>query len=418
MPGGCGGGWGGGKRRLSWVRFPVTMAGDPGFGLRMEPPTLSSWKPDAVRRPIAVLMSGGVDSSVAAAILREAGDDAAGFTMKVPGAGADPAKSCCGPDAALVCRRLGIPHYFLDASIAFERLVAGPFRCAYAAGRTPSPCVDCNAFLKFRAAWDAIESAFGPVRMATGHYARIVEDAEGRPALARASDLSRDQSYFLYGVPPERLDRIVFPVGGMRKADVRARAAALGLSPAGKPDSMEICFAGEGDYRRTLGPDEAGRLGPILDRAGRVVGTHRGIGLYTVGQRKGLGAPDLARRYVVEIRPAENAIVVASREEAFERNVRAGPVRALRPSSLVPGARLLGRIRSPSEPSPCEVVSASPGEIVVRFGEPQFAPAPGQHLVLYDPDGLVAGGGSIFATGGVPSESGGGEAKPCRVFSQ
>ncbi|HOV74657.1 MAG TPA: tRNA 2-thiouridine(34) synthase MnmA [Candidatus Hydrogenedentes bacterium] len=346
------------------------------------------------RDAVAVMMSGGVDSSVAALALREAGREVFGITMRIPrlaeGGGRRP---CCGVDAAFVCRDLGIAHYFMEVEEAFERWIIGPFRQAYLRGETPSPCVDCNARVKFEWAWDAIRDAFGVRDLATGHYAQIVE-RDGAHCLVRGVDRSRDQSYFLYGVHREMIPFLHLPIGGMTKSEVRKIAVAHGLSTSRKPDSMELCFANEGDYR-TLFAETTARSGPIVDLEGHVLGEHTGLHHYTVGQRRGLGIAHSEPLYVLQIRTDTNTVVVGPRAAAFVCEVSAESLNCLQPCRLDAGNRLFGKIRSVGEPEPCTIVRCGGGRLDVRFESPVFAPAAGQHLVLYDEHSAVVAGGVI-----------------------
>jgi tRNA-specific 2-thiouridylase len=339
-------------------------------------------------------MSGGVDSSVAAMLLRDAGWDVVGVTMKLPVLGGNPLRPCCGADAPSVCRQLGAPHFFLDVESSFLECVVAPFRKSYAMGATPSPCIDCNTYFKFGAVWDRIRADLRIEKLATGHYVRVVHEAE-RHALRRAADLSRDQSYFLYGLARERLPHIECPLGERTKDEVRRLAAASGLPVAEKADSMELCFAGEGDYRDVLDGLPA-RPGPICDTSGNVLGQHQGIHLYTVGQRRGLPASTTGPLYVLRIVAEINTIVVGGRAAGMAERVGARRINVLAPERFAAGERLAGKIRSVGEPSGCELLRAGADEFEVRFDEAVFAPAPGQHLVLYDEEGTVVAGGTIF----------------------
>ncbi len=372
---------------------------DKSASISLFPPSFAAWSgsgdPDA--REIAVMMSGGVDSSVTAALLRDAGWRVLGVTMKIPVAQAcsHPAP-CCGADAALVCHRLGIPHYFVEVAGVFADTVIRPFRQAYACGLTPNPCIDCNTFVKFGAVWDLLEAELGIRHAATGHYARVEHGASGH-FLARGADAERDQSYFIYGIPRPRLERFHLPLWNRSKDDTRRLAADLGLEVAAKPDSMELCFAGEGDYRNALGAAASSAPGPIVDSAGRRLGTHQGIHNYTLGQRRGLGVAGGAPLFVVALDVAANTVVLGGRTEICRQTVGAARANVLIPAAFVPGARLEGKIRSYSRPAACEIRTVSPDrtEFSVFFAEPQFAPAPGQHLVLYDNLGRVVAGGVI-----------------------
>ena len=372
---------------------------------RLFPPSFEPWQGNGSRATVAVLMSGGVDSSVAALLLQQAGWRVLGITMKIPAAEACSHPSpCCGAEAAIVCHQLRVPHYFLDVEEAFNALIIEPFRRSYREGHTPNPCVDCNTFLKFRLVWDLVEATFGIRHLATGHYARV-RAIEGVFQLARATDRGRDQSYFLYGVPAGRLRHLILPLGDLTKRAARDLAREAGLPVAERPDSMELCFAGEGDYRRALAPEATASKGTILDTAGNAVGEHDGIAGFTLGQRRGLRVAVGKPLYVIRILPDDNAVVVGTQEEASRREVRAEGVNVLAPERLRAGQRLFGKIRSYGEPDPCTVAEIQGDTVAVEFDVPQFAPTPGQHLVLYDGEGRVIGGGTIGAGAPVPSPS-------------
>jgi len=370
------------------------MTTGPNNSIRLCEPTLEPWRGDASKgRHAGVLMSGGVDSSVAAMLLKKQGWDVIGLTMKVPMAGEYAHKrACCGTEAVYVCRDLAIPHYFVDVRDAFEKLIIEPFRRAYEEGRTPSPCVDCNTILKFRLVWDMVEREFGMRQIATGHYARVLRE-DGRVYLAQAVEEARDQSYFLYGIAAHRLGDLLLPLGELTKEEVRRLARAARLPVARRPDSMELCFAAEGNYRSALGLP--GRKGPIVDADGNVLGEHDGIAGFTVGQRRGLGIPLGERTYVTEIDPRTNAVRIGTYAQACRRTVCADRLNVLIPEALNCGAVLWGKIRSSGTPMRCTVSSLSGDSIQVEFDEPQFAPAPGQRLVLYDDRRCVVCGGTI-----------------------
>jgi tRNA-specific 2-thiouridylase len=364
------------------------------LNIRLGAPTTQEWRPgDDPDRDIAVLMSGGVDSSVTAMLLRDAGWNVLGITMKIPVAeNCDVKRSCCGLEAGYVARDLGVAHYYLDVREAFEQLVIEPFRRAYEQGRTPSPCVDCNTLFKFGLVWNFIEAQFGVSSLATGHYARVVR-CEGRAYLVRGEDRSRDQSYFLYGVPRERLDRFYLPLGDLSKPEVRRLAREAKLPVARRQDSMELCFAAEGDYRAALGSRT--EKGPILDAAGNAIGEHDGIANYTVGQRKGVRIAAGKPLYVTAISAVDNSITLGTRGQAETCEVRAEDVNVLIPELMLAGQEIYGKIRSQGEPSSCVLTEVDGSNIGVRFDEPQFAPTPGQRLVLYDGEGRVVAGGVI-----------------------
>lgn len=366
--------------------------------IKLLSPTLEPWTHQASAKQIAVLMSGGVDSSVTAMLLKEAGWNVLGITMKLPLAhDCDRPGICCGAEAGLVSRQIGICHYFLDVQEAFERLVIEPFRQAYMQGRTPSPCVDCNALLKLGLIWDFLKEKFGIRHLATGHYARIVHTENGS-LLARAADTDRDQSYFLYGIHRDRLADFVLPLGELSKQEVRELARKNGLDVAEKQDSMELCFAGAGNYRRALGQDIPSSKGPILDTAGKVLGYHEGIFNYTLGQRRGLGIAAGEPRYVIHIGPEDNSVTLGTYEQACRRDVRVEEVNVLVPEKLQPGEQLLGQIRSGGRASACTIMGVRAEATLVEFAKAQFAPCSGQRLVLYDDNGFVVAGGTISYT--------------------
>jgi len=350
--------------------------------------------PSDPEHDMVVLMSGGVDSSVTALILRDQGYNVVGVTMKIPTAeNCDIRRSCCGMEAGYVCRDLGIPHYYLDVREYFREYVIDPFREAYLRGATPSPCVDCNTLVKFTAVWDVTRERFGTSNLATGHYARIIKTGGGA-YLARGSDHGRDQSYFLYGIPKRNLPGLHLPLEDLSKDEVRAIAAGAGLPVARKDDSMELCFAGEGDYRNALG-DVSEESGDIVDENGVVLGTHNGIHNYTIGQRKGLGIAAKEPLFVIRLEPGENRVVIGSKDTLYTHNVTAKDVNILIPEMYNTGNKLFGKIRSQGEPSPCKIVTAEFGLMSVDFEEPHYAPAPGQRLVLYDVDERIVAGGEI-----------------------
>ncbi len=362
--------------------------------IRLAEPTTKPWtKGGDPSRDIAVLMSGGVDSSVTALLLREAGWNVLGITMKIPVAeNCDAKRSCCGLEAGYVARHLDIAHYYIDVRESFHRLVIDPFRRDYARGRTPSPCVDCNTLFKFGLVWNFLEEQFGIRNLATGHYARIVR-ADVEAYLRRGEDHSRDQSYFLYGIPRDRLPCFHLPLGEMSKDEVRKLARQAKLPVARRQDSMELCFAAEGDYRTALGAEPV--KGPVLDTEGNVIGQHDGIVNYTVGQRKGVGVAAGKPMYVVRVSAEDNSVTIGPRECVETYEVSAEEANVLIPELAQAGQALHGKIRSQGEPSRCLLVQADGHNITARFDETQFAPAAGQRLVLYDDQDRVVVGGVI-----------------------
>lgn len=365
------------------------------WDIKLLEPSFSPWEPRKERlRQIAVLMSGGVDSSVTAHLLKEQGWDVLGITMKIPVSCNTSSPGCCGADAAFVCNELNIPHYFVDVTAAFEELIIKRFRQSYAKGETPNPCVDCNTLLKFSLLWDFLEETFGISYLATGHYARISK-TDGQVFLGRAKYKAKDQSYFLNGIVSEKLAMFVLPLGELTKEKVRSIASELNLSVADKAESMELCFAGEGDYRVILASTEANKHGDITDMQGNIIGTHKGVANYTLGQRKGIGFAGGRPLYVGKIRAQSNTIALGTRDEISFCTVRANKINTLMPEELVVGRPVYGKIRSYGDPRLCELVDVGETNVTVEFDEPQFAPCPGQSLVLYNKDDNIITGGTI-----------------------
>ncbi|MDA8331497.1 MAG: tRNA 2-thiouridine(34) synthase MnmA [Candidatus Dormibacteraeota bacterium] len=352
---------------------------------------------------VAVAMSGGVDSSVAAAISVAAGLDTFGVTMRLWGA--EEAErgegGCCSldavEDARRVCSRLGIPHYVLNMRDHFRATVIADFLAEYQSGRTPNPCIRCNEKVKFAELIRRV-AAVGATHVATGHYAVVERAPDGCFTLSRASDLRKDQSYTLYRCDQEVLSRTLLPLGRLQKAQVRALAGELGLPVAHKPDSQDLCFVGGGDHRVVLERELAGRFspGPMVATDGAEIGVHRGIPFYTVGQRQGLGVgaaqPNAAPHYVVELDVAHNRVVVGPREAL---NVSSCMVsRAAYPGGRPPQKVVFGeaQTRAHAKPVPASWFVLQDGYAKVEFTSPQIGIAVGQSVVLYDGDRVVAGG--------------------------
>ncbi|HJR67376.1 MAG TPA: tRNA 2-thiouridine(34) synthase MnmA [Gemmatimonadaceae bacterium] len=346
---------------------------------------------------VLVAMSGGVDSSVAAALLVERGYDVIGATMKLFCYGEDvPDRPCCSldsiDDARRVCERLGVPHYVLNLESAFGHDVIDNFVSEYASGRTPIPCVRCNTFTKFRDLLhkaDAVDADF----IATGHYARVIDGQ-----LMRGHDPNKDQTYFLWGIDRAVVRRMLLPVGDLTKAETRARARALGLDVvAEKPESQDICFVPDGDHVRVLerhlgagAPSLA--TGPIVTTDGRVVGEHHGFARYTIGQRRGLPGGSPVPMYVVAIKPAERAVVIGPREALLGRGIVARGVNWLVNEAPAVGTQMSVQVRHRAAPAPAELVRRGDDEIELALYEPVAAITPGQSLVIYDGERVLGGG--------------------------
>jgi tRNA-uridine 2-sulfurtransferase len=355
------------------------------------------------RHRIVVGMSGGVDSSVAAALVVEAGHEAVGVTMRVwgRGDGAEPVSrfgSCCGSeavdDARRVAERLGIPYYLLNMAEEFDRAVIGPFAAAYARGRTPVPCVACNADLKFGSLL-ARAQAWEASAVATGHYARLGRDARtGRFTLHRARDRRKDQSDFLWPLTQRQLAAARFPVGELTKDEVREHARRLGLATADKPDSQEICFVPDGDYRGFLRRRDATtfRPGAIVDVVGRELGRHAGIAGFTIGQRRGLGLATSRPLYVVDLDAETDRVTVGEAADLEQDRLVACAVNFIDGAPPPAPLRVTARIRHNHEPAPATVRALEGARADVVFDDPQRAITPGQSCVWYDGDRVVGGG--------------------------
>jgi len=340
---------------------------------------------------VFVAMSGGVDSSVTAALLLEQGHDVTGVTMQL-WPSSDDEGGCCSVsavrDAHRVCDLLGIPHYTLNFREAFEREIVRPFADEYANGRTPNPCIVCNDMLKFSDLLSKVMTQ-GADFLATGHYARIVRDETGVPWLARGVDATKDQSYFLYRLTRPQMEHVLFPVGELLKSEVRQIALRLDLAVAEKPDSQEVCFAPAGEHASVLRDRRPEALvpGEIVDAAGQVLGRHSGIANYTVGQRKGLGIGGGEPLFVVEIDAAANRVVVGPRSALRASHVEASDVLWHGPTQ----ADVVAMVRYRMEPR--EAHADFDGEhLSLAFAEPLEGVAPGQAVVCYREDRVLGGG--------------------------
>jgi tRNA-specific 2-thiouridylase len=335
---------------------------------------------------VLVAMSGGVDSSVAAALLRDAGHNVTGVTLKLWGGASD--SGCCSvsdvEDARRVAAQLGIPHYVFDFTEDFNEHVVDPYVDAYSSARTPNPCVECNRAVKFGRLLDRA-LAMGFDKIATGHHARILETADG-PALYRGTDPAKDQSYVLYMLGRPELERVLLPVGELTKAEVRAHAARLGLRTAAKPESMDVCFITRGDRARFLSQRSTPASGKIVDSSGAPLGEHDGLHRFTIGQRRGLGVAVGERRFVVDLDAETATVTVGGRDELLVDSVR---VERASFSAEVPGPHddLVAQVRAHGEP----ISGQWSGEAFV-YAEPGPKVAPGQVVALYRGAQLIGGG--------------------------
>ena len=348
-------------------------------------------------RRVLVAMSGGVDSSVAAALLAEQGWDVTGVHLKLadtPAHAQVQGKGCCtladADDARRVADAIGIPFYVWDFVEEFQQAVVDDFAAEYARGRTPNPCARCNERVKVVGLL-ARARALGFDALATGHYARV---EAGR--LYRAADAAKDQSYVLYMLGPEELAHLCLPIGELTKPEVRAVAARLGLRTAAKPESYDVCFIPDGDTAGWLERRLGRQPGPVVDTAGRALGRHPGAYRFTGGQRRGLGVAAPSPRYVLRIEPAAGQVVVGDRADLAIRTVELEGATATDGLGLRPGPARV-RLRAHGRETGCLVVPTGPGQVRLDLDEPADAVAPGQAGVLYDGD-LVLGGGTVAAT--------------------
>lgn len=348
---------------------------------------------------VVVGMSGGVDNSVAAALLVEAGYDVVGVTMRLwteeRPEELQGHQQCCSvedtDDARRVAGQLGIRHYVMNFEERFRETVVDDFIAQYAAGRTPNPCVRCNEHIKYRALLDRLP-AFDAEYIATGHYARVREGGGGRFELLRAVDGAKDQSYVLYMLQQEQLARLKLPVGELTKDEVRAEARRLGLDTAAKPDSFEICFVPGNDYRAFMEQHATLAPGELRTPEGEVIGEHRGVAAYTIGQRKGLGIAVGEARYVTDIDPARNIVTIGPEEDLFADTVEFAEARWTAGEPPAPGTALQAKARYKAEPAAATLTEIEGDSGLVRFERRQRALTPGQTLALYDGEQLLGGG--------------------------
>jgi tRNA-specific 2-thiouridylase len=352
---------------------------------------------------IVVAMSGGVDSSVAAALLAEQGHDVIGVSMQlydnsqVTESGQRAFGTCCTIDDLYDARRvaatIGIPHYIVNFESQFGEHVISNFVREYVAGRTPIPCSHCNSDLKFAELLDRA-TAYDAEQLATGHYARITRDARGAYHLHRGADDAKDQTYFLFSLTQQQLSRAAFPVGHLDKDAVRAHARRLNLHVTSKPDSQEICFVPDGDYASFIErkAPEAARPGTVIDNDGRVLGTHAGVHRFTIGQRKGLGLSSTEPLYVLAIKPESAQVVVGSRDALGRTQLTANGVNWISGEAPQDWLAVSAQIRHRHQAAPARVRRTDEGRIELEFDTPQTAITPGQAVVFYDNDEVLGGG--------------------------
>lgn len=349
-------------------------------------------------------MSGGVDSSAAAMLLQQQGYDVTGATLRMfsnEDLGLEQDSTCCSlsdvEDAKLVAHKLGIPHYVFNFSPCFRRCVIDRFISEYEAGRTPNPCVDCNKHIKFGELLDRAR-LMDCEYLATGHYARIIFDADrNRWLLARGDDHAKDQSYMLFNLTQQQLAHILLPLADITKPEIRRMSENRGLVTAHKPDSQDICFVPDGDYASFIEntTDQVLPTGNFVTPEGKVLGKHKGIIHYTVGQRKGLGLALGYPAFVLEIRPETNEVVIGTYEESLTYTVRANELNFMSVEQITEPVRIFAKIRYNHKGAWCTVERTGEDEIVCTFDEPIRAATPGQAVVLYDGE-YVLGGGTIL----------------------
>ena len=350
---------------------------------------------------ILVAMSGGVDSSVAAKLLCDAGNLCIGCTMKLydnADAGIDRAHTCCSlddvEDARSVAHRLGMDYFVFNFSDDFREKVIDKFVASYLSGRTPNPCIDCNRYMKFDKLFDRAD-VLGCDKIATGHYARI-DFADGRYRLKKALDETKDQSYVLYAMTQKQLSRTLFPLGNLAKSETRRIADAAGFVNADKPDSQDICFVPDGDYAKIieLHMGRPAAPGNFIDPTGKVLGKHAGIIRYTVGQHRGLGIDTPGKRYVCAVNAADNTVTLGEAGDLMRREAIVNDFNWIAGEAPASPIHCKAKLRYRQVEQPAVVTPRADGSVQILFDEPQRAVTPGQAAVLYDGE-VVLGGGTV-----------------------
>ena len=349
---------------------------------------------------VMVGMSGGVDSSVAAKLLIDSGYDVTGVTLKLFDGGdiSEDFRTCCSlsdvEDARSVCYRLGIDHFVFNFKEAFRKKVINQFTESYLNGKTPNPCIECNRHIKFDKMLRRAEE-LGFDYIATGHYAERVYDYKtNRYILKRPKDRSKDQTYVLYGLTQYQLSKTLFPLGEYEKSDIRRIAEAAGLINSRKPDSQDICFVPDGDYASFIKKNTGAEIkeGNFISADGDVIGRHKGIINYTIGQRRGIGISIGKPAYVTDKNALENTVTIGDESNLYKSEITAYDVNLISLDSISDEMRVTAKVRYSRNEQAAVVIPSGNGEVLVKFDEPQRAPASGQAVVFYDGDGVIGGG--------------------------